>query len=71
MTIGYLTGSGFYHLPGFKSEIARTRFGEAHESVQYILIRFAKIDFRYYNPDHKERLSGEDLLEAAQQNKAD
>lgn len=30
MTIGYLTGSGFYHLPGFKSEITKTRFGEAH-----------------------------------------
>lgn len=30
MTIGYITGSGFYDLPGFKSEIVNTRFGEAH-----------------------------------------
>jgi len=31
----------------------------------------AKIDFRYYNSDYKERLSGEDLLEAARHSKID
>lgn len=31
----------------------------------------AKIDFRYYNPDYKERLSGEALLKAARENKPD
>jgi purine nucleoside phosphorylase len=30
MTLAYITGSGFYDLPGFKREIANTRFGEAH-----------------------------------------
>lgn len=31
----------------------------------FLIGRDAKIDFRYYNPDYKERLSGEALLEAA------
>ncbi|MFU8848509.1 MAG: peroxiredoxin-like family protein [Opitutales bacterium] len=31
----------------------------------FLIGRDAKIDFRYYNPDYKERLSGEALLKAA------
>lgn len=34
----------------------------------FLIGRDAKIDFRYYNPDYKERLSGEALLEAARAN---
>lgn len=36
----------------------------------FLIGRDAKIDFRYYNPDYKERLSGEALLEAARTNQA-
>lgn len=30
MTIGYITGSGFYDLPEFNAQIVETRFGPAH-----------------------------------------
>ncbi len=32
----------------------------------FLIDRDAKIRFRYFNPDYKQRLSGEELLEAAQ-----
>jgi peroxiredoxin len=34
----------------------------------FLIDRDARIDFRHYNPDYKERLSGEALLEAARAN---
>ena len=37
----------------------------------FLIGRDAKIDFRYYNPDYKERLSGEALLTAARENQPD
>jgi len=37
----------------------------------FIIDREARIRFRYFNPDYKERLSGEKLLNAARENKPD
>lgn len=49
--------------------------GQAHHILPvpavFLIGRDAKIGFRYYNPDYKERLSGEALLKAARENKPD
>jgi peroxiredoxin len=37
----------------------------------FIIDREAHIRFRYFNPEYKERLSGEALLKAARENKPD
>lgn len=37
----------------------------------FVIDREARIRFRYFNPDYKERLSGEALLKAARENKPD
>jgi len=45
--------------------------GEDHRILPvpavFLIGRGGRIDFRYYNPDYKERLSGEALLEAARE----